>query len=90
MKLNIQYKLLTLLIDAAVAFFLFQIVAGLLAYFYYVPPVNGFLATWVVYYILSYLIWHRTLGQYFFNAVIIYSGRKKLFVARIILRELIL
>lgn len=88
MKLNISSQLLTLLIDAIVAFFLFQIVAGLLAYFYYVPPVNGFLATWLVYYILSYLIWHRTLGQYFFNAGIIYSGRKKLFVAQIILREL--
>ena len=71
MKLNILSKLLTLLIDATVAFFLFQIVAGLLAYFYYVPPVNGFLVTWVIYYILCYLIWHRTLGQYFLNAGII-------------------
>lgn len=88
MKLNIPSKLLTLLIDATVAFFLFQIVAGLLAYFYYVPPVNGFLVTWVVYYIFSYFIWNRTLGQYFFNAGIIDNGRKKLFVARIILREL--
>lgn len=87
MKLSIPSKLLTLLIDATVAFFLFQIVAGSLAYFYYIPPVNGFLLTWVLYYILSYLIWHRTLGQYFFNAGIIDRGPKKLFVARIILRE---
>lgn len=88
MKLNIPSKLLTVLIDATIAFFLFQIVAGLVAYFYYVPPFNGFLVTWVVYYIFSYLIWHRTLGQYFFNAGIIDNGPKKLFVVRIILREL--
>lgn len=88
MKLNILSKLLILLVDATFSFFLFQIVAGLSAYFYYIPPVSGFLGTWMGYYILCYTIWHRTLGQYFFNAGIIDSGRKKSFVVRIIFREL--
>ena len=78
MKLNILSKRLCLLVDATFAFFLFQIVAGLSAYFYYIPPISGFLATWVGYYILCYTIWHRTLGQYFFNAGITDSGRKKI------------
>ena len=51
MKLNISSKLLIILLDAVFSFFLFQIVAGLLAYFYYMPPLNDFLATWVLYYI---------------------------------------
>lgn len=88
MKLNILSKLLILLLDATFSFFMFQIAAGMLAYFYYVPPVNGFLVTWVLYYILSYLIWHRTLGQYFFNAGIIDYGYIKLFAIRVLLREL--
>lgn len=87
MKLNITSKLLALFLDAVFAFFMFQIVAGLFAYFYYIPPVNGFLVTWVAYYILSYMIWRRTLGQYFFHAGIIDCGYKNLFAARIILRE---
>ncbi len=41
MKLNISSKLLIILLDAVFSFFLFQIVAGLLAYFYYMPPLNG-------------------------------------------------
>lgn len=87
MKLNITSKLLALFLDAVFAFFMFQIVAGLFAFFYYIPPVNGFLVTWVAYYILSYMIWRRTLGQYFFHAGIIDCGYKNLFAARIILRE---
>ena len=88
MKLNISSKLLIILLDAVFSFFLFQIVAGLLAYFYYMPPLNDFLATWVLYYIVSYIICRRTLGQYFFNAGIIDLSNKNLFVLRLILREL--
>lgn len=87
MKLNIFSKLLVLLLDATIAFFMFQIVAGVLAYFYYISPINGYLVTWVGYYILSYIIWHRTLGQYFFNAGIV-DYCNKLFVPRVVLREL--
>lgn len=87
MKLNILTKLLIFLLDASFAFFTFQIIAGVLAYFYYMPPVNGFLATWVVYYVFSYIIWRQTLGQYFFNAGIIDCGHKK-YIGRVILREL--
>lgn len=88
MKLNILSKLLILLSDAVVSFFLFQIVAGLSAYCYYMPPANGFLATWVLYYIVSYIVFRRTLGQYFFHAGIIDYGSKKTFVFRLIFREL--
>ena len=56
MKLNISSKLLIILLDAVFSFFLFQIVAGLLAYFYYMPPLNDFLATWVLYYIVNPLV----------------------------------
>ncbi len=87
MKLNIISKLLIFTLDATVAFFIFQIIAGILAYVYYVPPVNGSLVTWVGYYVICYITWHRTLGQYFFNAGIIDNGNK-LFVLRVILREL--
>lgn len=86
-KLCILSELLALLIDTVFSYFVSQIVAGTLAYFYYMPPINGFLITWLSYYIVCYIIWRRTLGQYFFNAGIIDSGNKNLFIPRLILRE---
>lgn len=51
-KLGILSELLALLIDTVFSYFVSQIVAGTLAYFYYMPPINGFLITWLSYYIV--------------------------------------
>ncbi len=87
MKPNILARLLILLTDGLFSFFLFQIIAGLAAYFYFIPNINGFLVTWICYYIISYLTHRRTFGQYFFNAEIIDNGNKHTFALRLLLRE---
>lgn len=80
-------QLLGFLIDGVISFFLFQIIAGLLAYFCFIPEAQGVLVTWILYYITSYLAFHRTLGQYFFNFQIVDNGNKRSFVLRVLLRE---
>lgn len=80
-------QLLVFIVDGIVAVFLFQIIAGLLAYFCFIPEAQGVLVTWILYYITSYLAFHRTLGQYFFNFQIVDNGNKRSFVLRVLLRE---
>lgn len=87
MRLSILSKLLILLTDGLFSFFLFQIFAGLIAYFYYIPDFQGCLVTWISYYIISYLIWRRTFGQCFFDAGIVDDGKGRSFLLRLILRE---
>lgn len=80
-------RLSGVLIDVTASFFIYQIAALPVAYFEYIPPVEGFFFTWAGYYIVCYLAWRRTLGQTVINYGIHDSGNKRSYPIRIVLRE---
>jgi len=67
-KANIIQRLGAFLIDAHTIVFLFQIVAFLLSPFYFLPLFPGIWFVWILYYIVSYCTFGKTLGESIFNA----------------------
>lgn len=88
-NLNIFQKFVVFLIDASTAFFLFQVVALILSPIYFLPFLPGYWAVWVFYYVVSYCLFRKTLGQSFFNAGIAVKDNKIPLVAGILLREIL-
>lgn len=87
-KLNIFFQhFIIFLIDATVAVFVFQILAPLISYFYFLPTFSGLCIVWILYYIIAYWRYGRTLGQAFFNAGITAENKKLPLGLRIVLRE---
>lgn len=86
-NLNIFQKLIIFLIDASVSFFIFQIVALILAPFCFLPFLPGYWAVWTIYYAVSLCWVRKTLGQSFFQAGIVVKKNKISSSVRIILRE---
>ena len=87
-NLNIFQRFIIFLIDTTVVVFVFQIAALLISYFYFLPPFPGICIVWILYYIIAYWKYRRTLGQAFFNAGITAKDKKRPIVLRIILREI--
>lgn len=85
--INYFKRLIIFLIDATVSVFIFQIVALLISYFYFLPPFPGICIVWILYYIIAYWKYRKTLGQAFFNAGITTKDNKQPLVLRIIFRE---
>ena len=86
-KTNLFQRLAAFLIDAHAIVFLFQIVAFLLSPFCFLPLFPDIWFVWVLYYIVSYCAFGRTLGESFFRAHIAADkGRVPLWI-KIILRE---
>ncbi len=86
-RLNIFQHFAIFLVDATVAVFIFQIVALLLSYFYFLPVFPGIWFVWIAYYIISYCKYRQTLGQAFFHAGITVTNEKLPTFARIVFRE---
>lgn len=82
-------RLLAFLIDATVSFFIYLIVAFIISYTKFLPFFRGFFFIWVIYYIVCYLVWRRTLGQTITNHSISDSGGSHSYAIRIILREVL-
>lgn len=82
-------RLLVFLIDATGSFFIYLIVAFIISYTKFLPFFRGFFFIWVIYYIVCYLIWRRTLGQTITNHSISDSGGSRSYAIRIILREVL-
>ena len=81
--INYFKRLIIFLIDATVSVFIFQIVALLISYFYFLPPFPGICIVWILYYIIAYWKYRKTLGQAFFNAGITTKDNKQPLVLRI-------
>ncbi len=80
-------SLTTFLIDATASFFIFQIVALGLAYFYFLPFFPSFFVIWLLYYLCCYILNGTTLGLSFFNSYLDDIGNKRSYIIRVILRE---
>ena len=80
-------RLLGFLIDATVCFFIYLIVAFIMSYFVFLPLFRGFFLIWVIYYIICYLKWKRTLGQAIINYGVFDNGCNKSYPVRIVLKE---
>lgn len=86
-NLNMFQKLIVFLIDATSAFFILQVVALLLSPIYFLPFLPGYWAIWAIYYIISYCLFRKTLGQSFFQAGIEAEKSKIPSGLRIVMRE---
>lgn len=86
-KLNVFQSFIAFLVDATVAVLLFQVVALLISYFYFLPAFPGIYIVWLLYYIIAYWKYGQTLGQAFFRAGITVEDRRLSPVVRIVLRE---
>ena len=75
------------LIDATAAFFIFQIVAVVLAYFCFLPFFPSYFVIWLLYYCGCFLSKRTTLGLSFFNSYLKDGGAKQSYVFRLVLRE---
>ena len=80
-------RLIGLLIDATVCFFIYLIVAFIMSYFVFLPFFKGFFLIWVIYYIICYLKWKRTLGQAIINYGVSDNGCNKSYPVCIVLKE---
>lgn len=80
-------RLLGFLIDATACFFIYLIVAFIISYFAFIPFFRGFFLIWVIYYIVCYLKWKRTLGQTIINYGVSDNGGNKSYPVRIVLKE---
>ena len=86
-KTNIFQRFVAFLIDALTIVFIFQIVALILSPFYFLPLFPGIWFVWIIYYIVSYCTYRKTLGESFFSAEIIADkGRIPVWI-KILLRE---
>ena len=82
-------RLLGFLIDVTVSFFIYLIVAFIISYIEFLPFFSGFFFIWIIYYIVCYLVWKRTLGQTITNHSISDFGGSHSYAIRIILREVL-
>lgn len=83
-----QIKLfMAFLIDATAAFFIFQVVALILAYFYFLPFFPSFFVIWLLYYCCCFTLKQSTLGLSFFNFYLKDNGSKRSHIIRVICRE---
>lgn len=83
-----QLKLfIAFLIDATAAFFIFQVVALILAYFYFLPFFPSFFVIWLLYYCCCFTLKQTTLGLSFFNFYLKDNGSKRSHIIRVICRE---
>ena len=80
-------SLIAFLIDATSAFFIFQIVAVALVYFYFLPFFPSFFIIWTLYYCGCFLSKRTTLGLSFFNLYLKDGGAKQSYILRLVLRE---
>lgn len=75
------------LIDCTVAVFIFNIVAWVISYFYFVPFLPGFFIIWLLYYVISFCICGQTFGLAFFNGRMVNSAGGSPSWLRILFRE---
>lgn len=75
------------LIDANAAFFIFQIIALISAYFYFLPFFPAFFVTWLLYYCCCFILKGTTLGLSFFNSYLKDEGKRRSYVPRVVVRE---
>lgn len=75
------------LIDCTVAVFIFNIVAWVISYFYFVPFLPGFFIIWLLYYVISFCICGQTFGLAFFNGRMVSSAGGSPSWLRILFRE---
>lgn len=80
-------RLIGFLIDATFSFFIYLIVAFITSYFEFLPLFRGYFLTWVIYYIVCYLVLKRTLGQTVISYGVSDSSGGRSYPIRIILRE---
>ena len=86
-KLNLLQKSLAFIIDTTVAVFLYQVLALLATYFYFIPVISGISLTWISYYFVSYNFFHKSIGDSLFSASIVVKKRRGPKLLRILLRE---
>lgn len=75
------------LIDATAAFFVYQTVALVVAYFFFMPFFPGFFAIWLLYYLCCFILKGTTLGLAFFNSCLEDKGKRPTYILRVIFRE---
>ena len=75
------------LIDATAAFFLFQVIALILAYFYFLPFFPSFFVIWLLYYCCCFTLKRTTFGLSFYNFNLKDNGTKRSYIIRVICRE---
>lgn len=85
--LNLFQYLISFIIDATSSLFLFQIIAWIISYFYFLSFNPGFFVVWICYYIIGYYFFSSTLGLNFWNAGIIVKGVNWSKGLRILIRE---
>ena len=85
--LNLFQYLISFIIDATSSLFLFQIIAWIISYFYFLSFNPGFFVVWICYYIIGYYFFSTTLGLNFWNAGIIVKGVNWSKALRILIRE---
>lgn len=75
------------LIDATAAFFVYQTVALIVAYFFFMPFFPGFFAIWLLYYLCCFILKGTTLGLAFFDSCLEDKGKRPTYILRVIFRE---
>lgn len=85
MKLGKSF--ISFLIDATSSFFIYQVVALILAYFYFLPFFPAFFVIWLLYYCFCFLSRGTTIGLAFVNAHLYDNGNPRTYIFRVILRE---
>lgn len=80
-------SLIAFLIDTTAAFFIFQIIAVVLAYFCFLPFFPSFFVIWLLYYCGCFLSKRTTLGLSFFNSYLKDGGNNHSYIFRLVLRE---
>ena len=80
-------SIIAFLIDTTAAFFIFQIIAVLLAYVCFLPFFPSFFVIWLLYYCGCFLSKRTTLGLSFFNSYLKDGGNNQSYILRLVLRE---
>lgn len=86
-KLSFFQRCMSSLIDFTAVFFMYTIIGFLISYFYFLPFLPGFLIGWMLYYIVCYGIWGKTIGTSWFGSYIQTANGEKPPFIRILLRE---
>lgn len=85
--MRLTRSLIAFLIDATTTFFIFQIVALILAYFYFLAFFPSFFVIWLLYYLSCFILKGTTLGLSFFNSYLKDMGNRRNYIPRVVLRE---
>lgn len=80
-------RFVAFLIDATVALFIFQVVALICTYFYFIPIFPGLWVVWIAYYIVVHTIFGKTLGEAVLGLGIATKNSGTISVIQIFLRE---